>query len=263
MAKAGMGVAAADIDDDRDLDLLVVNLTRETDSFYRNQGSYFHDDTAAAGLAAVTRQFTRFGAGWLDFNNDGWLDVFEACGRVRRIDETVHRADDVYAEPNILFRGSASGRFEEVLPRGGTDPVLIHTSRAAAFGDIDNDGGVDILVNNKDGPAYLLRNVVKERGRWIMFRVLDEHERDAIGATVRLRLGERTISRDVRTAYSYCATNDPRVHVGLGDAARVEEVTVRWVDGAVESFGGYEANRIVELRRGSGAPAKGVEVRSR
>src|SRR5262249_33598012 len=156
-------------------------------------------------------------------------DLYEANGRVGRQSELF--ATDPYAEPNLLFRGVAGPRFVEVTPRGGTSSPLIATSRAAAFGDIDNDGGIDIVVVNRDASPHLLRNVVPGRGHWIMFRVVDDHGRDAIGAEVTLSVGGRAVVRDVRAAYSYLASNDPRVHVGLGREATVHDVVVRWPDG--------------------------------
>jgi hypothetical protein len=179
-AKSGMGVDAVDADDDGDLDLLVVNLDGESDSFFRNDRNFFVDDTAAVGLRAASRPFTRFGMALLDFDNDGYLDLYEANGRVGQQSE-VYSADP-YAEPSLLFQGFAGPRFKEVSPRGGTRSPLIATARAAAFGDLDNDGGIDIVVVNRDSRPYLLHNIVKPRGHWIMFRVLDEHRRDALGA---------------------------------------------------------------------------------
>jgi hypothetical protein len=249
-AKAGMGVHATDVDDDGDLDVLVVNLDGESDSFYRNNREYFSDDTAAVGLRIASRPFTRFGMALLDFDNDGRLDLYEANGRVGKQSELY--SADPFAEPSLVLRGTPSGRFEEVTPRGGTSAPLVATSRAAAFGDLDNDGGLDVVVVNRDAPAYLLRNVVGSRGHWIIFRVVDEHGRDALGATVTLSTGGRRLRRDVMPAYSYLASNDPRVHVGLGSDARVADVNVRWVDGHVESFGEFEADRIIVLRRGAG-----------
>ena len=251
--KAGMGVTAADIDDDGDLDLLVCNLDRQSDSFFMNQGNYFIDRTSVSGLAAVNRSFTRFGMAWLDFDNDGLLDLYQVNGRVRR-DPRQFRPDDPFAEPNLLMRGVGSARFQEQLPRGGTEDLLVATSRAAAFGDIDNDGRIDILIVNRDAAAHLLRNITPDDGHWIMFRVVDLHGRDAIGATVTAMLPDRTIHRDVRTAYSYLAANDPRVHLGLGPHEKVQDVTVRWIDGTVERFGAQEADQIVTLRRGEGEP---------
>jgi hypothetical protein len=251
--KAGMGVHAADVDDDGRLDVLVVNLDGESDSFYRNRGAFFSDETAAVGLRTASRPFTRFGMALVDFDNDGYLDLYEANGRVGRQSELF--STDPYAEPNLLFRGLAGPRFAEVAPRGGTRPTLVATSRGAAFGDVDNDGGVDIVVMNRDAKPYLLRNVVNARGHWLMFRVLDKndaHGRDALGAELTMSVGSRSIRRDVRAAYSYLASNDPRVHVGLGTETGVRGVTVRWPDGARERFGDFAADKIVTLRRGAG-----------
>ncbi|MDH4065304.1 MAG: CRTAC1 family protein, partial [Acidobacteriota bacterium] len=252
--KAGMGVHAADVDDDGDNDLIVMNLDTESDSFYRNEGRFFVDATAGVGLRVASRRFTRFGVALLDFDNDGRLDLYEANGRVGLQSETF--AADPYAEPNLLFRGIAGGRFEEVRPRGGTPRPHIATSRAAAFGDVDNDGGIDVVVANRDAAPHLLRNVVQRRGHWLMMRVLDRSGSDALGASLSIAAGGRTIRRDVRTGYSYLAANDPRVHVGLGETSHVESVTVRWVDGTRERFGPFDADRVVELVRGAGPGTK-------
>src|SRR5437867_4269180 len=237
--KAGMGVHLADVDSDGDLDLLVVNLDGESDSLYRNEKVFFRDDTAAAGLRAISRPFTRFGVAMLDFDNDGLLDIYEANGRVGRQSELF--SSDPYAEPNLLLRGVAAWRFEEVRPCGGTSTPLIGTSRGAAFGDIDNDGGIDIVVSNRDGKPYLLHNVAKGRGHWVMLRVVDEHGRDAIGAELTAMVGQKAIKRDVRAAYSYLSSNDPRVHVGLGKETALHDVVVRWPNGARERFGDLAA----------------------
>jgi hypothetical protein len=249
-AKSGMGVDAVDVDDDGDLDILVVNLDGESDSFFRNQGRFFNDDTVSVGLRTPSRPFTRFGMALLDFDNDGHLDLYEANGRVGLQSERY--SSDPYAEPSLLFRGLPGPRFEEVVPRGGTRSPLIATSRAAAFGDIDNDGGIDVVVVNRDSRPSLLHNVVRQRGHWITLRALEEHGRDALGAEVTMTVGSRTIRRDVRAAYSYLASNDPRVHVGLGQESVARNVTVRWPDGAREMFGDMPADRITVLRRGSG-----------
>jgi hypothetical protein len=253
-AKSGMGVDAVDVDDDGDLDLLVVNLDGESDSFFRNRGGFFNDDTAAVGLRTASRPFTRFGAGFVDFDNDGYLDLYEANGRVGLQSERY--SSDPYAEPSLLFRGLPGPRFQEVMPRGGTARPLIATSRAAAFGDIDNDGAVDVVVVNRDSRPFLLHNVVpnvvKPRGHWITLRVIDDHGRDALGAQVIVKAGARTIRRDVRASYSYLASNDPRVHIGLGQDTAAHDVAIRWPDGISETFAGVPADRISVLRRGSG-----------
>jgi hypothetical protein len=202
------------------------------------------------GLRTPSRRFTRFGMALRDFDNDGYLDLYEANGRVGRQSELY--SPDPYAEPSLLFRGFAGPRFEEVMPRGGTRSLLVASSRAAAFGDIDNDGGIDVVIVNRDSRPFLLHNVVAPRGHWVTFRVLDEHRRDALGAVVTMSVGSRTVRRDVRAASSYLASNDPRVHVGLGQEGLVRNVTVRWPDGARERFGDMPADRIAVLLRGAG-----------
>ena len=253
--KAGMGVASADVDDDGDQDLLVVNLERQTDSFFRNEGSYFFDATRLAGLGTVSMRHTRFGVALADFDNDGRLDLYEANGRIALSGPA---EGDGYAEPNTLYRGlidEGAIRFEELGPPGGVSPALVHTSRAVATGDLDDDGGIDLVVINRDAPAYVLMNRV-DRGNWARFRVLTAHRRDAHGATVSATVGARRLSRDVQPSASYLASNDPRVHFGVGAESRLRNVVVRWPGGTEETFGDFAVGEVSELwqGRGSGRP---------
>ncbi len=248
--KAGMGVTVGDYDNDGDSDLLVCNLRQESDSLYRNQGGLFSDVTAALGLGSTSVPFTRFGIGWVDFDNDGQLDLYQANGRVTRHSEAM-RSDDPHAEPNLLFRGGPEG-YREIHPRGGTgSSPLIATSRAAAFGDLDGDGGIDILVVNSHAPPQVLRNVVPGRGQWILLSLLDRHGAPALGARLSARIGERPVVQEVRSAYSYQAANDPRLHIGLGDADRLTGVRVRWADGSESEHGTLTGGQVVTLRQGS------------
>lgn len=249
-AKAGMGVTVSDTDDDGDLDLLVCNLMGESDSFFRNEGAYFVDTTATVGLKSTSKPFTRFGIGWMDFNNDGFLDLYEANGRVLR--NTVTEGTDPYAQENILLQGSAGGQFSEVFPRGGVDSPRSFTSRAAAFGDLDNDGAVDIVVVNRDAPATVLRNTNPQEGHWIRFRVLDANGRDALGAVMTAKIGQRHLTRPVLTGFSYLAANDPRVHLGLGASSTVDELSIRWTDGVTERFGSFPSGSTHVINRGAG-----------
>jgi hypothetical protein len=251
-AKAGMGVMAIDYDDDVDRDLIVVNLFRQADSFYVNEGGFFFDYTAQIGLGGVTRHYTRFGIAFEDFDHDGWLDFYAANGRVVNVQKPI-REDDVFAEPNVLMKGGPDRKLVEVEPQGGTVLDGIWSSRAAAFGDLDGDGATDIVIANRQGPAQVLHNVVQPRGNGIRFVVRESSGGQALNAVVTARVGDRVFTRDYMSGYSYQAASDPSVRLGLGEAAAVDEVTVRWVDGEVESFGSREAGRTHVLRRGEGS----------
>jgi hypothetical protein len=250
--KAGMGTHVADLDFDGDEDLLVVNLAGETDSFYRNDGGRFVDRTPLVGLAGASRPFTRFGVGFADFDQDGWLDLYQANGRVTRLpDSTGPRPFD---EANLLWRGLSDGRFQEVLPRGGTRALLSAASRGAAFGDVDGDGALDVVVVNRDSPAYLLLNRVAGRGASLTFDLREAGGRPALGASLRIEHDGRTILRTARSAYSYCSASDPRLHLGLGSARELAgEARVTWADGVEERFAGpFAAGRVHRLARGNG-----------
>jgi hypothetical protein len=249
-AKAGMGVAVADVDADGDEDLLVCNLAGETDSFFENRGGWFADATVRARLANASRAFTRFGVGWADLDQDGRLDLYEANGRVMRR-RPVFVAGDEYAEPNLLLRGLADGAFAEV-PHGGAAAPAPATSRAAAFGDVDGDGALDVLVVNRDAPAQLWMNRVQGRGKGLVLRVLDARGAPALGAVLELRRGDRVERREVRSASSYLAASSAWVHVGLGTAGELDEVRVRWPDGAEATFGPLAAGRTHALAPPSG-----------
>jgi len=257
-AEAGMGVQTLDFDGDGDLDVFLTHLRHETNTFYRNAGEWFEDATAPLGLGSPSYAYTGFGLGFHDFDHDGELDLYVANGRVVRWEPSL--ADDVYAEPNQLFRGDGSG-FAQMLPSGGTRTELVHTSRAAAFGDLDDDGDVDIVVANRDAAPYLLENVAPKRGAWALFDVVagsagstdsTASSGSALYAELSIAAGGRSLRRRVERAYGYGSASDARVHVGLGDAQRVDEVVVRWPDGSTERFGPFEANRVLRLVRGEG-----------
>ena len=250
--KAGMGVAAADFDNDDDTDLLVVNMEQQTDSFFRNEGSYFVDATRVVGLGASSLRHTRFGVVLADFDNDGRLDLYEANGRIESSDPSVKQD---FAEPNTLYRGAVgttSFRFEQVTPEGGVTPPLLHTSRGLAVGDVDDDGGVDLLVMNRDAAPYLLMNRIA-RGNWVRFEVRTATGRDAHAASVSATVGATRQRRDVQPGASYLASSDPRVHFGLGQETRVSNVIVTWPGGETEAFGGFEAGRTYRLAHGLGS----------
>jgi hypothetical protein len=251
VSRAGMGVAVADLDGNEWFDLFVTHLVSEGNGLFLNNKGYFTDTVRPKGPSAPSLPYTGFGVGLFDFDNDGNLDLFVANGRVKKAAQSWD-AHDPYAEPNTLMRGLSGLDFEEILPRGGTDPELIANSRGAAFGDLDNDGGVDIVILNRDGPVHVLRNKVAHRGHWILLRVLNQKGTDAIGASLRLEADGKVYRRLVLPNQSYASSNDPRVHCGLGKALKVNRVVVQWPGASEEAFGPFAADRIYEIRQGTG-----------
>ena len=257
--EAGMGVDAEDFDDDGDVDLFMVHLDGETNTFYRNLGAgFFEDATMELGLGAVSQASTGFGTSLFDYDCDGRYDIFIANGRVR-LGDSMREGD--YAERNQLLRGMADGTFEDVSGLAGPDLALAEVSRGAAFGDFDNDGDVDIVVSNNHGPARLLRNQACVGRHWLTVELrCSDRDMHCIGARVTLSTAGRARSRRVQPAYSYGSSNDPRVHFGLGDADTVDVLTVEWPDGRIERRENVAADRILHLSE-PGASDPGAEDR--
>ncbi len=234
VAKAGMGVAIEDVDDDGDPDVLVCNLGGETDSFHRNEGGRFVDVTSRSGLAAATRRYTRFGLAFLDADVDGRLDLYAATGRVG-VGGVTHDPDDLYAEPDLFMLGGEDGRFRAAGSDQGFDPPN-RTSRGLIVADFDDDGRPDLVVVDREEPTRVLRNVAEPSGRWMTLDVRNDRGGPALGAMVRCLLPGRTITRWVRTDSSYLTARDPRVHVGLGPIENAPAVEVVWPDGRTRVF---------------------------
>jgi hypothetical protein len=257
-AEGSMGVDAGDFDNDGDEDLFVTNLPGETNTLYVNDGSgLFEDRTTMAGLGVPSLPHTGFGTAWFDFDNDGWLDLLVANGAVRMQESNARAADPFpLGERNLLFRNLGTGRFEEVTARAGAVFELSEVSRGAAFGDVDNDGDVDVLVTNNNGPARLLINHVGQRNRWVGLRLVGgAGSRDMLGARVGVFRHEGPpLWRRARADGSYASANDPRVLVGLGDAVTIARLRVVWPSSRVEDWTGVTAGRWITLNEGSGTP---------
>jgi hypothetical protein len=255
-----MGVDAGDFDADGDDDLFMTHLRNETNTIFVNDGTgVFEDRSAESGLGMPSMPYTSFGTAWFDYDNDGCLDIFIANGEVQTID-ALARAGDPYPlhQPNQLFRNLGNGRIEEVTHTAGAVFQLSEVSRGAAFGDVDNDGDVDVLVTNNNGPARLLINQVGNRNHWIGLRLIDgESGRDMLGTRVAIhRRAGPTLWRTVRTAASYCSANDPRVLVGLGGSTHVTKVCAYWPDGSAEQWTSLPIDAYTTLRKGTGSPVE-------
>jgi hypothetical protein len=255
-AKAGMGVDAADFDNDGDEDLFVTNLTGEGNDLYVNDGKgLFEEQSARSGLGVASRAYTGFGTAWFDIDNDGWLDTLIVNGAVQTM-EALRRVNDPFPlhQRKLLFRNLGNGRFEDVTTRGGAAFELSEVGRGAAFGDIDNDGDVDVLVANNNGRPRLLINAVGNRNHWIGLRLVGKQaNRDMLGTRVEIiRQDGSTLWRRARSDGSYASANDPRVLVGLGQSASVSRVRVVWPDGAAEEWSGVAIDRYTTLTQGDG-----------
>ena len=251
--EAGMGVQWVDVDQDGDLDLFMTHLRRETNTFYMNRRGRFTDKTNATGMNATSLKFTGFGMGFHDYDLDGQLDLYVANGAVQAWRHEEVFAADPYAEPNHLYQGQGGTRFAPV-PGGGETNQSVGTSRGAAFGDLDNDGDVDVVYMDRDGRTKLLMNNAK--GHWIGFRMLDKRGDEVPGAMVGVTHQGKTAWRLADPAYSYLASNDPRAHFGLGASSEIEGITVRWPSGIVEKFDALATGAYHILREGRGLDDK-------
>ena len=249
--EASMGLAAGDYDNDGDLDLFLTHLAGESNTLYRNEGGgLFEDASTASGLASISLPYTSFGTGWLDYDNDGRPDLLALNGAVRILEEQA-AAGDPYPlkQSNQLFR-NLGGRFEEVSDRAGPAFAIAEVSRGAATGDVDNDGDLDVLVANNNGPARLLLNRAGDGSRWLGLSLDEPAGGAALGSETAVRRADGVeLRRRVQTDGSYCSAGDPRPIAGLGPEVEVQRLTVRWPGGGRQGWYGPPSNRYLALRR--------------
>jgi hypothetical protein len=255
-AKADMGVDAGDFDNDGDEDLFVTELIGQGSTLYVNDGSgLFEERSMQTFIRLPSLPYTGFGTGWFDFDNDGWLDLLSVNGHVtRNMDALGPENPFPLQQRNLLFRNRGDGRFEDATDRAGEVFQLSEVSRGAAFGDIDNDGDVDVLIGNGAGPVRLLVNQVGDGNRWLGLRLVGgAASRDMIGARVEVvREDGSPVWRRARSDGSYASAQDPRVLIGLGTSSAPVQVRVTWPSGRTEAWHDVPPWRYTTLREGEG-----------
>jgi len=246
-AQAGMGVAVGDYNNDGLIDLVKTHFADDIPSLYRNLGKGLFEDTAMAAGLNVQNRHVEWGVGLTDFDNDGRADLFYVTGNVypeieKLLPQYPHRG------PRVLFRNRDGVRFEDATAATAAGGLSARSSRGAAFGDVDNDGDVDVLVMNMNEPPSLLRNDSKGGYNWVQVALEGKaSNRSAIGATVIVTAGGTRQARVVLSQASYYSHDDLRLHFGLGTAARADEIEIRWPSGQVQRVKNVETRKVVKI----------------
>jgi len=252
VAMSGMGVAVGDSDGDGWLDIVRTNFSDQVTTLYRNNGDgTFHDASLAAGLG-INRKYLGFGVVFFDFDNDGWKDILLANGHVYS-QLAVRKLHLSYKQPKILYSNLRNGRFEDVSSKSGPGIQSEQVARGCAFGDLDNDGDVDVVVNNLDAPPSLLRNDGGNVSRSVTVKCVGTRSnRSAIGTRVKVTIAGRDQIDEVMSGSSYYSQNDLRLHFGLGTAEKADRIEVLWPSGLKETFDDIKANQIVVIQETKG-----------
>ena len=251
-AMSGMGVAAADYDGDGQLDIFRSNFSDERETLYHNRGrGDFDDITIAAGIGRNTR-YVGWGCGFFDFDNDGWKDLLLVNGHVfpevERLGIDIHFKDRAILYRNLANGGFSYGRFNDVSESAGAGLLERHSARGAAFGDYDNDGLVEVLINNQNEAPSLLKQTSRPSGHWILLKLIGTRSnRSALGAKVKLTAGGHTQIDEVRSGGSYLSQNDLRLHFGLGTAGRIDRIEIAWPSGTRQVLEGILGDRVVSV----------------
>ena len=252
-AEAGMGTDAADTTGNGRMDLVAVHLDMQLARLYQNMGDgTFEDATFRSRLSYATFHMSEFGTRFFDYDNDGAIDLFMANGHV--LDNIArYHADTKYAEPKLMFRNTGHGIFQNVSDQLGPDFLSPRVSRGAAIGDFDNDGDLDILVNNCGQTPQLLRNDGGNRNHWMEILLIGaKSNRDGVGARVRVRSGDLTLYDQRKGGMSYQSAQDPRLHFGLGQRTKIDSIEILWPSGMDTKLTNIECNQILAVKEGTG-----------
>jgi hypothetical protein len=261
--QAGMGVSASDYDLDGFFDLVKTNFADDTPTLYRNNGDGAFSDMTYPSRLGVNTRFLGWGTGFFDFDHDGWKDIYMVNGHVYPEVEA-HNANSPYKQERLLFWNLRNGTFLDISSQAGAGITDRRSSRGSAAGDLDNDGSLEIVVNNMNDTPSLLKNY-GEKKNWILIKTVGKKSnRSGIGARVTVVTGKLKQMNEARSGDSYISQNDLRLHFGIGDATRVDRVEILWPSGRKEAFENLKANQIVTLEEGKGSlltqePGRGKE----
>ena len=255
--QAGMGVSSADYNNDGYLDLFKTNFSEDISTLYHNDGDGLFSDVSLGSGFAKNNRYLGWGAAFGDFDNDGWKDIVVANGHV------YPEADQVggkmlYAQPMLLYRGSPSGRFEDVTKTAGSGFAPNRLARGLAIGDLDNDGTLEIVTNNMEQAPTLLHQPARQ-GNFALIRAIGvDSNRDGIGARVTVVAGGLTQMDEVRSGGSYLSHNDLRLHFGFGAATKIDSLKISWPGRHEEVLTGLPVNHLIVLKEGQGV----IEVKA-
>lgn len=258
--QAGMGLGVGDYDNDGRVDFYITNFSDDTNTLYHNDGDgNFLDVTFQSGHGETTIPFLGWGTSFLDYDNDGWKDIFVANSHIYALADK-YQWGTSYAQQPLLFRNLNNGKFERISAAPGSGLAQSFLARGLAVGDLDGDGLLDAVINNVDSGPAVLKNVTKQPHHWIAFKLAGDTSKkspkDATGAVVYLTTGKLRQRGDLFSGAGYASQNDSRIHFGLGDATKADRVEVHWPGGSIETFQVEGCDKGFTLVEGKGAASR-------